>query len=92
MPVAKRADPGSLRSRIKLWLLDNPGAHPAAAIVAGIGADDEGQPIGDRKGTGQYKPVTSELGRMVRRGELTRFRPPGSPRMGPGAVYSLPPR
>lgn len=88
MPAAKQVAADSLRSRIRLWLLDHPGAHSANAIADGIRVPNKA----DKAAGVNRPPVTNELSRMVRRGELVSTRPAGAPAKGPGSVYSLPPR
>lgn len=84
----KPIDPATIPSRIKLWLLENPGHHSANAIAAGIGVENKA----DKANGVTRPPVTNELSRMVRRGALVSTRPAGAPAKGPGSVYSLPKR
>jgi hypothetical protein len=91
VPARNQTAPDSLAGRIIEWLREHPGAHSAQAVAAGIGADDTGQQRTETRGVGRYKPITSELSRMVRRGALVKYRPPGAAPRGPGSVYAIPP-
>jgi hypothetical protein len=86
VPARNQTAPDSLAGRIITWLRDNPGAHSSAAIAAALGESNR-----DPGSGGKYQPVTSELSRMVRRGALVKYRPPGAARRGPGSVYAIPP-
>lgn len=85
MPAKAQIKPTSLSSRIRLYLLDHPGRHSAAALADAIA------PPEDRKDdrTWWSQAVSAECGRMVRKGLLTRERASAAS-MGPGVTYALP--
>lgn len=83
MPKPGQARAGSLAGRIRLWMLDHPGAHSLTAIADGIPPD----PGATRK---QWTTrVGKECGRLHARGLLDRHRDPDAPARGPGSTYSL---
>lgn len=66
MPARAQSKPASLSSRIRLWLLDNPGAHRPASIAAGLGVP------ADRTKQSWTQRVASECARMAKPGPLGR--------------------
>jgi len=78
MPRANQIDPTSLRSRLRLFFLTNPGQHRPKDVAVALSEPTV--------------TVSNECARMARTGILVKSRPPGSKPMGPGATYSLAPQ
>lgn len=69
MPRAQQWSPESLQSRIRLWLLDHPGAHRPSEVAAGLGVPPDFVPEdGKRPPKSRWTiMVARELGRMCDR-------------------------
>lgn len=75
MPAPKQINPTSLRSRLRLYFMTNPGNHRPLDVATALNAP--------------ARTVANECARLARSGELARARPPGSAAMGPGVTYTL---
>lgn len=84
MPRAKQIDPTSLRSRIRLFLLDNPGTHRPRDVAAALTRPES------RTVSQWTTDVGRECSRLVKAGELERV--PGETMTRgnvPGSLYRL---
>jgi hypothetical protein len=86
-PAKNHVIPESLASRIRLYLLDHPGAYSASQLADALA------PPRNRADDRQWwsRTIAAECGRMSRKGLLVRERT-SKASMGPGVLYALPAR